>query len=132
MFARMRDKKLFERVYWDFQRMYMEPNLNSWWTTRPYVMDASGAVTAGMAEALMQSHAGEIHLLPCLPDMWSEGRFEGFRARGGVTVSAEWKAGSVTAKLVANHDGKFKVRYENNVREVSLKKGKSFEVKFKR
>lgn len=132
MFARMRDKKLFERVYWDFQRMYMEPNLNSWWTTRPYVMDASGAVTAGMAEALMQSHAGEIHLLPCLPDMWPEGHFEGFRARGGVTISAEWKAGSVTAKLVANHDGKFKVRYENNVREVSLKKGKSFEVKFKR
>jgi alpha-L-fucosidase 2 len=132
IYARMRDRKQFERIYWDFCRVYLEHNLNSWWTTRPYVMDASGAVTAGMAEALLQSHAGEIHLLPCLPQMWPEGSFSGFRSRGGVTINARWDSQSVEATLWSNKDGTVPVRHGETIKEVKVSKNKPTVVTFNR
>jgi alpha-L-fucosidase 2 len=130
MWARFRERGLFWRTYEDYYKIFLEPNLNSYWQKRPYQYDGSGAVTAGMAEALLQSHAGEIHLLPCLPEMWKEGRFCGFRARGGVTVSASWNAESVDVELIANRDGRFKVRYGASVREITLEKGKPVKLTF--
>ncbi|MEX0324359.1 MAG: glycoside hydrolase N-terminal domain-containing protein [Puniceicoccaceae bacterium] len=132
IYARMRDKKQFERVYRDFMRVYMEHNLNSWWTTRPYVMDASGALTAGMAEALLQSHAGEIHLLPCLPDMWPEGSFSGFRGRGGVTIDASWNKEKVVATLRTNKDDVVLLRLGDSIKEVRVKTHKRTIVTFNR
>ena len=46
---------------------------------------------------LLQSHAGEIHLLPALPAAWPEGEFRGFRARGGVEVDVTWANGRATS-----------------------------------
>jgi len=130
MWARFRNKDFFQRTYEDYFKIFLEPNLNSWWQRRPYQYDGSGAFTAGVVEALLQSHAGEIHLLPCLPEMWKEGRFRGFRARGGVTVNTNWNAESVDVELMANSDGRFKVRYGASVREITLEKGHPVNLKF--
>ncbi|MDR0845338.1 MAG: hypothetical protein LBN71_08955, partial [Tannerella sp.] len=50
-------------------------------------------VTAGMTEMLMQSHSGELSLLPSLPEQWKDGAISGLRARGGYDVDMAWNDG---------------------------------------
>lgn len=56
-------------------------------------------------EMLLQSHAGEIDILPALPDIWSKGRVHGIRARGGFTLTIEWKKGKATRVLIHSKHG---------------------------
>jgi alpha-L-fucosidase 2 len=73
--------------------------------------DASFGYTAGVAESLLQSHAGEISLLPALSTNWKDGAVSGLRARGGYEVSMQWKDGKLlSAEIRADHAGSCKVR----------------------
>ena len=59
----------------------------------PFQIDGNWGGTSGISEMLLQSQDGFINLLPAIPDSWTEGRFYGFKVRGGATVSLEWKDG---------------------------------------
>jgi len=88
--------------------------------------DASFGLTAAITEALLQSHAGEISLLPALPPSWSAGSVCGLRARGGFEVAMQWKDGKLQFASIRNAaPATFKVRYGTKTAEFSIKAGQT-------
>lgn len=68
----------------------------------PFSIDGNLGATAGIANMLLQSKRGHLHLLPALPTDWSEGSFQGLIAKGNITVSAWWENGKVYRMILCS------------------------------
>lgn len=131
-FARLQDS---EQAHFYINRLVSingMPNLMDGYNQgKLFQIDANFAGTAGVAEMLLQSHAGEIHLLPALPAAWATGSVRGLKARGGFVVDIKWKDGRLSEARIHSLAGQpAVVRYGDVRKQLELAKGEAENLRF--
>ena len=105
LYARLRDSESAHTMVQQYSSdKFTSINLFGLMPPTTVQLDGSFGITAGICEMLMQSHEGEIVLLPALPKAWPTGSLKGLRARGGFEVDIAWQDGKVTTIRVRSKE----------------------------
>lgn len=116
LYARLRDGEAAHR---QFKKLFGTTCPNLFGNHPPMQIDGNLGITGAVAEMLLQSHEGEINLLPALPTEWSKGSVKGLKARGGFVVDIGWVNGKVTAyHIFSAVPKKVKLRVNGEVKSV--------------
>lgn len=94
-----------------------------------FQIDCNFGFSTAVFEMLLQSHEGELDLLPALPSAWSSGSVSGICGRAGFEVDLSWANGQLDRVVIHSKRGEpCRVSYAGKVVNLTIPQGSSVQL----